>query len=190
MQKYPPALARKSLAILFAGFASGFIAAPSVAGGLVPQGAFVETGAADHGIYATSVGLIWSWSLRYRWLGGEVTASTEAFASHWSAKARTGREGYTELGLVPLARYRFSEGRSPWFVEGGIGVSLLDSELRTPYKQLSTTFNFYDVVAAGRNFGADMRHEISLRMTHMSNGGIKKPNPGENFFQLRYAASF
>ena len=31
--------------------------------------------------------------------------------------------------------------------------------------------------------GAD---EIELRAEHYSNGGIKLPNPGENWFQLRY----
>ena len=190
MQKYPPALSRRSLAILFAGFASGFIAAPSRAADLLPKGAFVELAGADHSAYSTSVGLSWTGSSRHSWLGGEVTASTEAFATHWNAKGRAGREAYTELGFVPLARYRFSQGRSPWFIEGGIGVSLLDSELRTPHKQMSTAFNFYDVLAAGRSFGADMRHEISLRMTHLSNGGVKEPNPGENFLRLRYALRF
>jgi hypothetical protein len=29
----------------------------------------------------------------------------------------TGTRTYAQLGLVPVLRYRFGEGRSPWFVE-------------------------------------------------------------------------
>jgi lipid A 3-O-deacylase len=42
----------------------------------------------------------------------------------------------------------------------------------------------------GRSFGADRRHELSLRVSHFSNCGIETPNPGENFLQLRYATKF
>jgi hypothetical protein len=31
---------------------------------------------------------------------------------------------------------------------------------------------------------------VGLRLSHVSNAGIKEPNPGENFLQLRYARSF
>ena len=34
------------------------------------------------------------------------------------------------------------------------------------------------------------RHELALRLQHFSNAGIKHPNPGENFVQLRYAQGF
>jgi lipid A 3-O-deacylase len=37
--------------------------------------------------------------------------------------------------------------------------------------------------APGRREAAD----LSLRLQHVSNAGIKEPNPGENFVQLRYA---
>jgi Lipid A 3-O-deacylase (PagL) len=40
---------------------------------------------------------------------------------------------------------------------------------------------------ADRGFGADGEHELALRLQHFSNGGIRRPNPGETFLQLRYA---
>jgi len=45
-------------------------------------------------------------------------------------------------------------------------------------------------VGIGRRFGDRGRHEISMRVEHFSNGSIKKPNPGENFLQLRYTRYF
>jgi len=47
-----------------------------------------------------------------------------------------------------------------------------------------------DVAGVGRSFGADRRRELSLRLSHSSNAGIKEPNPGETFLQLRYAVKF
>ena len=45
-------------------------------------------------------------------------------------------------------------------------------------------------MGGGRNFGARQEHELVLRVEHFSNAGIKHPNPGENFAQLRYTYRF
>lgn len=156
-----------------------------------PDGAFIEGAVADHRAGSATVGAIWAWDWKRDFWGGQLTGNTEAFASHWTARAAEGRrESYTLLGLQPLLRYRFAGGRSPWFAEAGIGVSVMDSRYDTPAKRQATRFNFYDTLAVGRNFGADGRHEVSLRLTHVSNADIKKPNPGEEFLALRYAVRF
>jgi hypothetical protein len=89
-----------------------------------------------------------------------------------------------------VLRYRFGRGGSDWFAEGGIGVSYFNGLYERDDKRFSTRFNFYDTLGVGRNFGARREHEVTLRVLHVSNGGIKKPNPGENFVQLRYGHSF
>jgi len=155
-----------------------------------PEGAFIEGSAADHGGYAATAGLVWDWSWQREAWGGAWTGHTEAFASHWSLRGFGGRDNYTLVGVAPIVRYTFDGGRSPWFLEGGIGASALDSKVNVPDKTMSTRFNFYDVIAAGRSFGEGRRQEISLRLTHISNADIKKPNPGQEFLQLRYAARF
>ncbi|RYG65377.1 acyloxyacyl hydrolase, partial [bacterium] len=35
--------------------------------------------------------------------------------------------------------------------------------------------------------GYEGNSEIALRIEHFSNASIQKPNPGQNFVQLRYA---
>lgn len=157
---------------------------------LLPGGAYVQAGIAEHGAYSATAGLLWPWAWKREALGGEFTGTTEAYVSHWNARGATERHGFTQVGVVPMLRYRFSRGRSDWFVEAGIGVSAMDARYRTQDRQFSGTFNFVDVISAGRSFGAQRRQELSLRVTHYSNAGIKKPNPGENFMQLRYAQMF
>jgi len=157
---------------------------------LLPGGAYLEGGIADHGTYSATIGFLWPWSWRREALGGEWSGTTELYASYWNGRRDAGRQGFTQVGLVPMLRYRFSRGRSAWFLEAGIGLTGLDTVYRTTEKQFSSSFNFIDVVAVGRSFGSRQRQELSLRASHLSNAGIKDPNPGENFLQLRYAVLF
>jgi lipid A 3-O-deacylase len=158
--------------------------------GLRPDGVFVEGGVAEYRTYSATAGAVWDWSWRTQWLGGEVTARTEALASHISPRSAEGVGSVTLLAVVPVIRYRFSDGSSPWFVEGGIGASLTDGRYKTANREFSTRLNFYDVASVGRSFGAGRKSELSLRLLHISNAGIKRPNPGEDFLQLRYTRLF
>ncbi len=163
---------------------------PAAAQALRPAGFFVQVGAADFGALDASVGLTWPWMWKSSLLGTEVGGHTEGYIAHWDGRSHTGRRGFTQVGLVPVFRFRPDQGRSPWFGEAGVGVSLTDQLFVSEVKQFTTTFNFVDVVGIGLSFGADRRQEIGLRLQHVSNAGIRVPNPGQNFVQLRYAARF
>ena len=158
---------------------------------LMPSGAFVIGSVAPHSTDTIGVGAIWPWAWRKQAAGGEFSGITEAYVSYWKADAFAGgRESLTQIGVVPMFRYRSEQGRSPWFAEAGIGLSTMNNLYTTPHKQFSTRFNFVDSIGVGRSFGAQQQHELGVRITHMSNGSIKHPNPGENFLQLRYARMF
>ena len=158
---------------------------------LKPGAVFVQAGAGEEGLSAASVGVLWPWSWRAQALGGQWSVNTELFASSWRADAAGGgSRSYVQLGLVPLVRYTFDEGRSPWFAEIGIGISVLDRRFATPAKTFGTTWNFTDNLAIGRSFGAKGEHEISLRWQHTSNGGLKQPNPGLDAGLVRYTRRF
>lgn len=157
---------------------------------LAPRGAFAAAGVAARGTDSLTVGAVWPWAWRRPAGGGELTAITEAYVSYWKARAAVGRQSFTQIGLVPLVRWRPDQGRSAWFGEAGIGVSTMDRLYNTPSKQFSTRFNFVDTIGVGRSFGAQRQHELGLRVVHMSNASIKRPNPGENFLQVRYAVMF
>lgn len=167
-------------------------ALPAHAIDLKPERMFIaEAGAARHGTQSLTVGAAWPWAWRGSFGSTEVTGATELFISHWRADAvGGGTRSYTQLGVLPVLRLRFGQGQSPWFIEGGIGLTWMDRRYRIPEREFSTTGNFIDVLGVGRNFGADGRHELGLRLAHISNANIKKPNPGEDFIQLRYAVKF
>ena len=148
-----------------------------------PKAVSVEASTAVQGTHSLGVGLVWPW----QWQSGPWTAQTELMLAEWSARGPAGRENFTQLSLQPLVRYRFA---GTWFAELGIGLSYTDRVYFTADKTFSTRFNFKDTIGAGTSFGARDMHELGVRITHFSNAGIKNPNPGENFLQLRYQLRF
>lgn len=156
-----------------------------------PSGVFIQAGTAGSTHGFTS-GLTWNWNRQWDLAGGKLGGLWELSLSRWSYPTMDGRsEAWLgQVGVVPTFRYRPAEGSSPWFIEFGIGASLTTTVYETQRKRFSTSFNFADHIGIGRNFGDSGRHELSLRVEHFSNASIKRPNPGENFAQLRYSYGF
>ena len=155
-----------------------------------PEAGFVQLGAGASGDRMGSAGLVWPWAWRSEMGGGLLTAYTEAYVSRWSANSPAGRKGYTQLAVSPMLRYRFDGGRSSWFLEGGIGLSWLDGAYVSGGDVFSTRWNFVDSLGLGRSFGEGGKQELGLRLVHVSNASIRRPNPGEEFVQLRYTWKF
>lgn len=158
----------------------------ALAAGGVPDGVFAGAGFAPSHSRSASVGAFWLWDWQGRFGNTQVTGMTEAYLSRWRARD----DAVTQLAVLPLLRLRLDHGRSPWFMEGGIGVSLMDDLYRNHGKHFSTRFNFVDTFAIGRSVDPDRRHEVSVRLVHVSNADLKQPNPGENFLLLRYTVVF
>ena len=159
--------------------------------GLRPAALYAQLGFAEHGTTTATVGAVWPWSWRTSLFGGELGGQTEAFASWWRADDfGGGHQSYLQLGLLPVLRLRFDQGRSNWFVEAGIGVTWMDKIFSTPNTQFSTSGNFHDMLGAGYSWGANHEHEIGLRLVHISNASLKRPNPGIEFLQLKYGRRF
>lgn len=163
------------------------------------RGIYFDGGHAAHGelggTSTTTIGLTFPWSPRQSVQQGALTGYWDVFLSNWHAPALNtgngiGPRNYAQIGALYTWRYRFDHGNSPWFAEGGIGGSLMDPVYKTPDRSFSTAFQFTEVLGVGRSFGQDGAHELSLRVQHFSNAGIKKPNPGETFLRLRYTYHF
>lgn len=153
---------------------------------------YVQGGAGERNAYAASVGMTvpwlhWSWNLG----SGVVRGQWDISLSNWSSRPPgEARRNTFLLGAGPSLRWRGDGGRSLWFTEVGTGVSLSNRHYRNGSDAFSTRYNFASHIGVGRNFGAKGAHELSLRLQHSSNGGIKEPNPGENFLLVRYAHAF
>jgi hypothetical protein len=175
--------------IVSAAVAAGWLlaAAAAQAQSIVPSGAFVQFGAGSK-TRSLVVGATWDWQRQWRFERGTLGGYWELALGNWQSEAGRSDAWLTQLGITPVFRFR-PEG-SAWFFEGAIGINLLTPKYHSSEKRFSTRLNFGDHLAVGRSFGAGARQELSLRLEHYSNGGIRRPNPGENFVQLRYARRF
>jgi hypothetical protein len=177
----------KTLATLFLAAAAWGAGATD----LRPDGIALQGSLGTHDTRMAGVAAVWDWEWALLRRKAAISGQTELFVNHWRADAPGGgREGYTQLGVLPTLRLHLSQGRSPWFLDVGIGVSWMDSRFATAERRFSTRLNFYDVLGAGYRFGERRQHELGLRVVHVSNGGLKEPNPGQDFLQLRYLARF
>lgn len=149
---------------------------------------YVEAGQARHrGASTDSATLGLRVPTTHRFFAGRLSLAVDAYVSYWHADALPGeRESFGQVGIVPMFRWRFDQGRSPWFVEAGVGASYLTQGYRTQTKTFGTRWNFSDHLGVGLNLGDQRRHELGLYVKHVSNAGLSHPNPGETFYLLRY----
>ena len=82
-----------------------------------------------------------------------------------------------ELAVTPV--FRLEHGR--FYVEGAIGFHLVQTHI-SAQRTFSTAFQFGDHLGAGMHFG---RYDLCMRVQHLSNGGLRDPNPGINFVLVR-----
>lgn len=178
--------------MLLAGAALLASTAPALAIDFTPRAASAQLGTGRHGTQMAGVGLIWDWNFERVRRSAALSAQTEVMISRWRYHAAGGgHDELTQLAVVPSLRMRLDRGASPTFLEFGIGLSWFDRDFATDARRFSTRWNFYDMVGIGHTYGgAQGQHEVGLRLTHISNGGIRHPNPGQNFLQLRYAYRF
>ena len=96
-----------------------------------------------------------------------------------------------EAGYSPFLRLeRPLSGSRQFFVEASIGVRLLSHTRLSSEHTLSTAFQFSDQLGVGYQWGPQGRSTLGLRFQHLSNAGIKRPNPGINFTQIYYRHQF
>jgi hypothetical protein len=107
------------------------------------------------------------WQSSRRWLQWDLSFGG------WTG----GHGNVYDLGFTPTARL----GRSP-YLEAGVGAHVLsDLDVGTG-RDFSSRFQFGDHLGAGLRFGD---YDVGLRFQHLSNGGLRNPNPGINFVILR-----
>lgn len=114
----------------------------------------------------------------------------ESSVNTWEYGAENQYDTNFVLAISPVFQYPIAtSGNQQWFVEAGIGISLLD-DTTFAGKNVSTHYQFEDRIGITTRFGKHAQHKVSLRYFHYSNAGIKKPNPGLDFIALSYMRFF
>ena len=156
---------------------------------LRPSTLFVQAGIGDQSTRAYVAGATWDWNWRREYSFVTATGYFEADIGRWATNDHGVRSSawVTQVGLTPVIRLQPSGAFSHWFAELGVGANYIVPLYRTGNKRFSTEFNFGDHFGVGHQFGERRQHELTMRVQHFSNAGIKRPNPGKNFLQLRYS---
>jgi lipid A 3-O-deacylase PagL len=113
-----------------------------------------------------------------------VPTHVEVGAGVWRVPDLAGTTQRFDLHATPVWRADFART----YVEGGIGLYLLSHTINNDVTHMSTSFEFGSHVGAGLRIGERRETRVGIAVQHLSNGGIKEPNSGVNFFLLN--ASF
>jgi hypothetical protein len=92
-----------------------------------------------------------------------------------------------DLGLVPSFRW-IGVDNTGWWGDVGIGLHGFTKRYDNNGHILSTNLQFASHLGLGYRFGDDF--ELGAKIEHFSNGGIKQPNDGINFFGVQFGHRF
>ena len=96
-----------------------------------------------------------------------------------------------DFSITPVLRAT-ERVRSAWapYAEVGVGAHYISDHHIYRGRDMSTHFQFGDHVGVGFSFGEQLAWDLGLRFQHISNAGMKNPNPGINFYQVRAGYHF
>lgn len=125
--------------------------------------------------YPTGKGWFWN----YSWEGN---------LSYWYLHNHNDDdEKLFDIGLTPNFSLQ-PEQSWEWgypYIDMGVGVHLL-SETHIGSRNMGSSFQFGSHMAFGLRFGSYDQYELAWRIEHLSNAGIREPNPGINFSMVRF----
>ncbi|MGF6858652.1 acyloxyacyl hydrolase [Paraburkholderia sp. CI3] len=148
-------------------------------------GVQVAAGVGDHHVRTLDLGVVWDPNLTWWQIGDwHFALLGEAHVAWWHTNEGNVHDNIGEIGVTPVIRFIRSSGSVRPFIEVGAGVRLLTSPRISSDFTLGTWFQFAEMVGVGLQFGAREQYVAGYRFQHVSNGGIKEPNPGINFSQL------
>lgn len=125
---------------------------------------------------------VWTTEFSGNW--GRLDLTPEIGASYWTAEGSRSPGQAWQFSFIPMFRWWASES---FYIEAGIGATVL-TRTRFADKNIGSAFQFGDHIGAG--FLITPNNRIGLRLSHFSNAGIKRPNPGLDTLQLTYTYQF
>ncbi len=139
------------------------------------------------------VGVQWDWNRKLVEVGNwHLGGYWESDFGYWSNNsfAKT-HSTLLDIGFTPVLRFQQTtlSGLSP-YAELGVGFHLLSATSVSTQRQFGSSFQFGDHIGAGVRFGDKGKYDVGYRYQHMSNAGIKGPNQGINFHELRLQYRF
>lgn len=134
----------------------------------------------------------WDWSQRwFQSNGNHIGGYWDLSLAQWRGTSYRGVAGdhqyITSIGITPVFRWQ-KDSKKGFYAEAGIGAHLFSETYNNDGERLSTKFQFGDHVGLGYVFDSSL--DLSLRLQHFSNAGIKDPNDGVDLAVLRASYRF
>ena len=149
------------------------------------DGVSLEVGHGNENSDLVRGALQWKWNRSwFADTGWELGGYWEATVGVWN----TDKTLY-DFGFTPVFRLQRRDWVGP-YLEAAIGFHLLSDLSVTRTRLFGSRFQFGDHIGIGWRFGPRGRYDVGLRAQHLSNGGLKQPNPGINFAVVRLAYQF
>ena len=118
-----------------------------------------------------------------QWRKRDPTRRDWHLAGYWEIAAAiwdNADESTADLSATPVFRIE----RRTVYLEAAIGFHLVSTRI-SAHRVFSTAFQFGEHAGAGVRFGPGRRYDLGMRVQHLSNGGVRSPNPGINFVLMR-----
>ena len=154
-------------------------------------GVQLAAGVANHDLKKFDLGFVWDPNLTWWQIGDwHFSLIGEAHVAWWHTSEGNVHSNIGEIGVTPIIRFIKGSGSIRPYIEVGAGIRLLSSPTISTSLSLGTAFQFADMAGVGVQFGSHQQYQAGYRFQHISNGGIKEPNPGINFSQLYLQYNF
>ncbi|AQV97659.1 acyloxyacyl hydrolase [Cupriavidus necator] len=143
----------------------------------------------SHHVQKAEVAMLWdsgfAWGNPQGW---QVDLQWEVNVAHWRSTSDNNPNNLWEFGASPVVRVAW--WRHTWvpFVELSVGPRLLTGTRTSDDHVISSAFQFSEYAGIGLTVGKNRNFTAGYRFQHLSNAGIKEPNPGTTFhvIYLRY----
>ncbi|RON14491.1 acyloxyacyl hydrolase [Pseudomonas frederiksbergensis] len=111
---------------------------------------------------------------------GRLTGYWSGAYTYWEGDKTSSNHS---LSFSPVLVYEFAGQTIKPYVEAGIGIAVF-ANTEVEDNKLGSAFQFEDRFGFGLRFNGG--HEVGIRATHYSNGGISSPNDGVESYSLHY----
>ncbi|RZT38665.1 acyloxyacyl hydrolase [Cupriavidus agavae] len=137
----------------------------------------------SHDINKYEVGINFNTPIQYGnpqgWL---FRLQAEVNLAGWDTRSGTNQQNLFEFGISPILRVEKRGGYFVPFAEASVGLRVLSHAGTSDEHRMGSAFQFSDMLGVGVGFGKNAATEVGFRFQHISNAGIKEPNPGSNFY--------
>ena len=111
---------------------------------------------------------------------GRLTGYWSGAYTYWEGDETSSNHS---VSFSPVLVYEFAGETIKPYVEAGIGIAVF-ANTEVEDNKLGSAFQFEDRFGFGLRFTGG--HEVGIRATHYSNGGISSPNDGVESYSLHY----